>query len=61
MRLSEPPVHERGPIVSQFLVQVPGVARFFGVPSDPAGLAEAAALCPVVRVDQSSELDPSVL
>jgi hypothetical protein len=61
VRLSELPVHERAPILSQFLEQVPGAARFFAVRSDPAGLAEAAARCPVFRVHHSSELDPSVL
>ena len=61
VRLSELPVQERGPILSQFLEQVPGAARFFAVPSNPAGLAEAAARCPVFRVDQSSEPDPTVL
>jgi len=54
VQLTELPIRERGPIVTEFLEQVPGAARFFAAPSDPAGLAEAAARCPVFRVGPSS-------
>lgn len=53
VRLVELPVHERGPILREFLLQVPGGVRFFGLSSDPDVIVTLAARYPVFRIDAS--------
>ena len=53
--LVELPVEERPPILREFPRQVPHGVPFFekllNIPGDPDALAEAAARCPVFRLD----------
>jgi hypothetical protein len=51
IRLVELPVDERGPVLREFLRQVPGGVKFFGVSPDPDVLGAAAAEYPVFRLD----------
>ena len=51
VRLVELPVDERGPILREFLRQVPGGVRFFGLSSDPDVIVTLAARYPVFRID----------
>jgi len=51
VRLVELPVVERGPILREFLNQVPGGVRFFGLSSDPQRIVALAARYPVFRID----------
>lgn len=53
VRLVELPVGERGPILREFLLQVPGGVRFFGFSSDPDVIVALAARYPVFRIDVS--------
>ena len=52
--LVELPVEERGPILREFLRQVPGGVRFFGVSPDPDVLTASAAKYPVFSVEPLS-------
>lgn len=54
VRLVELPVGERGPILREFLLQVPGGVRFFGLSSDPDVIVALAARYPVFRIDVSN-------
>lgn len=49
--LVELPVETRGPILREFLRQVPGGVRYFGVSPDADVLAASAARYPVFRLD----------
>ena len=51
--LIELPVAERGPILREFLRQVPGGVRYFGLASDPDDLVASAARYPVFRIEAS--------
>ena len=54
VRLVELPVAERGPVLREFLRQVPGGVRFFGMSSDPDAIVAAADRYPVFRIDASN-------
>lgn len=51
VRLIELPVDERGPVLREFLRQVPGGVKFFGVSADPDVLAASAGQYPVFRLE----------
>jgi len=51
VRLVELPVGERGPILREFLLQVPGGVRFFGMSRDPDVIVSQADRYPVFRLD----------
>jgi deazaflavin-dependent oxidoreductase (nitroreductase family) len=54
VRLVELPVDQRPPVLREFLRQVPGGVKFFGVSSDPEVLAASAAEYPVFRLVSTS-------
>lgn len=54
VRLVELPVDQRGPILREFLRQVPGGVKFFGVSPDPDVLVASAELYPVFRVEAAT-------
>lgn len=51
VRIVELPIEERGPVLREFLRQVPAGVKFFGVSPDPDVLAAAAAQYPVFRLE----------
>src|SRR5450432_3206971 len=53
VHIVELPVDERPPILLEFLQQVPGGVRFFGLASDPEVLVSQADRYPVFRIDGS--------
>jgi len=54
VRIVELPVEERPVVLREFLRQVPGGVRFFGLSSDPDVIATQAARDPVFRIDLSN-------
>ena len=54
VRIVELPVEERPVVLREFLRQVPGGVRFFGLSSDPDVIATQAARYPVFRIDVSN-------
>lgn len=54
VRLVELPVAEGGPILREFLRQVPGGVRFFGLSPDPDVIVARADRYPVFRIDVSN-------
>jgi hypothetical protein len=51
VRIVELPVEERPVVLREFLRQVPGGVRFFGLSSDPDVITTRAARYPVFRID----------
>jgi len=51
VRLVELPIDQRGLILREFLRQVPGGVRYFGLASDPEVLVASASHYPVFRLD----------